>query len=161
MSISTSTMKINDRKLITLIDKEKKSQSQAAKELGVSRQAVSKRLIELRGKTTKVITAKRAEKVINQKLDTIAQLVKINKQANDLLDQIEDDDGLKLKAMAEIRNQLKLQFEIYQTLYSLKAAQEFQEAVLEAIAEVEPDVRNRIIQKLNEKRAVRSAVGFS
>ncbi len=43
--------KINDRALLKLIDSQKMSQSESAKELGVSRQAVSKRLQELRGKT--------------------------------------------------------------------------------------------------------------
>ena len=48
--------KINDRKLLRLIDSGM-SQSEAAKKMGVSRQAVSKRLQELRGKTTKVVVA--------------------------------------------------------------------------------------------------------
>jgi biotin operon repressor len=53
--------KINDRALLKLIDAQKMSQAKAAKELGVSRQAVSKRLQELRGKTTKVVIAKKSE----------------------------------------------------------------------------------------------------
>jgi hypothetical protein len=71
-----------------------------------------------------------------------------------------DPRELALKAMAEIRSQLKLQLEIFQELYDLKAAEEFQQEVLEAIGEVSPDVRKRIIDKLNEKRAIRAAVRF-
>jgi uncharacterized protein YerC len=69
-----------------------------------------------------------------------------------------DPRELALKAMAEIRGQLKLQLEIFQCLYDLKAVQEFQEEVLTAIGEASSDVRNKIIRKLNEKRAIRSAV---
>ncbi|BBO82474.1 hypothetical protein DSCO28_30400 [Desulfosarcina ovata subsp. sediminis] len=72
-----------------------------------------------------------------------------------------DPRELALKAMAEIRNQLRLQLEIFATLYDMKAVAEFQNAVLEAIGEVDHDVRTRIIQKLNSQRAIRSAVRFS
>ncbi|WP_419656284.1 conserved uncharacterized protein, UPF0251 [Desulfosarcina variabilis str. Montpellier] len=190
--------KINDRKLLRLIDKDGMSQSAAARELGVSRQAVSKRLQELRGKTTKAVVAKKVEQVVDQKLDAVHQLQKINQNANELLDlcmawgrgddealqilesqrttrtvrigdeeidvtefRFKDPRELALKAMAEIRGQLKLQLEIFQALYDLKAAQEFQEEVLSAIGEVSPDVRKQIIHKLNQRRAIRSAVRFS
>lgn len=81
-------IKINDRELLRLIDKEKLSQSAAAKQLGVSRQAVSKRLQELRGRTTRVTACKKIEAVVDQGLDTWAQLAKINKHANWLLDHL-------------------------------------------------------------------------
>ncbi len=71
-----------------------------------------------------------------------------------------DPRELAIKAMAEIRGQLKLQLEIFQTLYDMKAVEEFQTEVLTAIGEVEPDVRNKIISKLNQRRAIRSAIKF-
>jgi len=72
-----------------------------------------------------------------------------------------DPRDLALKAMAEIRGQLKLQLEIFQCLYDLKAVQEFQDEVLTAIGEAEKDVRERIINRLNQKRAIRSAIKFN
>jgi predicted transcriptional regulator len=190
--------KINDHRLLRLIDKENKSQSEAARVLGVSRQAVSQRLQEIRGKTTKVVVAKKVEEVVDRKIDAIEQLQKINAYANELLDllmrwnrgddealqvlesqvttkrvrvghqeelvkelKLKDPRELALKAMAEIRGQLKLQLEIFQALFSLQAAEEFQNVVLETIAEVEPNVRNEIIRRINAKRSVRSAVRFS
>ena len=72
-----------------------------------------------------------------------------------------DPRELALKAMAEIRGQLKLQLEIFQALFSLQAAEEFQNVVLETIAEVDPKVRNEILRRLNDKRAIRSAVRLS
>lgn len=155
-----SNAKINDTKLIRLIDKGE-SQSKIAELFGVSRQAINQRLKELRGRTTKCIVAKKVEQVVEKKLDAISQLKKINEQANQLLDNLEQSPELKLKVMAEIRGQLKLQLEIFATLYDLRAAQEFQEEVLDVIAEVSPDVRKQIINKLNQRRAVRSAVRFA
>jgi len=190
--------KINDRALLRLVDKEGLSQSAAAVKLGVSRQAVSKRLQELRGKTTKVIVTKKLEQVVDRKLDAVDQLQKINEYANELLDllmrwnrgedealqvlesqvnlkkvrvndeeefvkdfKFKDPRELALKAMAEIRGQLRLQLDIFQCLYDLKAVQEFQDEVLSAIGDAAPDVRDRIIQNLNQKRTVRSAVKFN
>jgi predicted transcriptional regulator len=190
--------KIKDRELLKLIDKEKKSQSEAARIIGVSRQAVSKRLKELRGNTTKVVATKKVEQVVDRKIDAMEQINQINVYANEILDLLMrwnrgDDEALQvlesqvktkrvrvgkekldvkefkfkdprelaLKAMAEIRGQLKLQMEIFQALYDLSAVQEFQSVVLETIAEVEPSVRTKIIRRLNEKRTLRSAVRFS
>jgi predicted transcriptional regulator len=190
--------KINDRKLLQLLDKDGKSQSEAARDLGVSRQAVNKRLQEIRGKTTKVVVAKKIEEIVDHKIDAIEQLTKINEYANEILDLLMrwnrgDDEALQvlesqvaskkvrvgneelevqkvkfkdprelaLKAMAEIRGQLKLQLEIFQALFSLQAAEEFQNVVLETIAEVDPKVRNEILRRLNDKRAIRSAVRLS
>ena len=193
---------INDGKLLELIDVKKLSQAQAAREIGVTRQAVSRRLIEIRGKTTKVVTAKKIERVVDQKLNAMDQLQNINNNANEILDLVmgwirgeddsirvlesqvkkivyrEDESGrdkeigikevkfkdpreLALKAMAEIRGQLKLQLEIFQTLYSLQAAEEFQNIVLEVLGEVDSSVRIEIIRRLNTKRVTRSAIKFS
>jgi predicted transcriptional regulator len=189
---------INDRKLLQLIDKERKSQSAAAKELRVSRQAVSQRLQELRGKTTRVVAAKKIEQCVDQRLDAIQQLQKINDYANELLDlcmswsrgddvalhilesqavdrkvriggeeidvqefKFKDPRELALRAMAEVRNQLKLQLDIFQALFDMKAVEEFQTEVLAAIGEVAPDVRRRILDNLNKKRSVRSVVRFN
>jgi len=62
--------------------------------------------------------------------------------------------------MAEIRGQLGLQLEIFQALFSLQAAEEFQSTVLEVIREVDPHVRDKIIRRLNERRTIRQAVHF-
>jgi predicted transcriptional regulator len=187
-----SPQKINDSKMLRLIDSGM-SQSKVAKKIGVSRQAVNKRLRELRGKTTRVVVAKKIEQMVDRKIDAIEQLQKINDYANELLDllmrwnrgesealqalesqvkkirigdgkfeikeaKLKDPRQLALQAMAEIRNQLKLQLEVFQTLFSLQAAEEFQNLVLETISEVDPNVRNEIIRRLNNKRTIRSAM---
>ena len=71
-----------------------------------------------------------------------------------------DPHRIAIQAMGEIRNQMKLQLDIYQKLYDLKAAEEFQTEVLEAIGEVAPDVRKNIIHNLNEKRAIYTGVKY-
>lgn len=94
--------KINDRKLLQLIDKENKSQSQAAKILGVSRQTVNQRLQELRGRTTRVVVAKETEKALQLSFDAVEQLHTINQKTLKLLDQAEEDGDFSLRCISEL-----------------------------------------------------------
>ena len=151
---------INDTKLLRLIDREKMSQAQAAIELGVSRQAVNNRLKQLRGRTTHAMVAGRIDKVIDNKIDTFAQLEKINHKANELLDAAETDTQDTIRLMGEIRNQLKLQLELFQTMWDIRAAEEFQDTVLTVIGQIDPEVREKIISGLNSRSAIRNAVTF-
>ena len=135
--------------------------AEIAKDHGISRQAVQKRIRKMRGKTTKTVVVKKIEQVVDRKLDAVDQLMEINKKAMQMLDDADGNPELCLKCMSEIRGQLKLQLEIYATLYDMKAVAEFQEAVLKTIGETAPDVRAAIIHQLNQKRAIRSAVRFT
>ncbi len=151
---------INDTRLLRLIDKESKSQSQAAKELGVSRQAVSVRLKQLRGRTTYAVAAANVQRAVDSKLDVVEQLKSINLTAQDLLAQSEDDAHLSVKLMAEIRNQLRLMMDVYEMLYSLEGAAQFQQTVLEVLEECDPELRKKAVAKLNEKSSLRAALRF-
>lgn len=71
---------------------------------------------------------------------------------------MKDPRELALKAMAEIRAQLNLQLDIFKTLYDLRTVEEFQNVVLDAIGEVSRDTRKKIIDRLRQKRAVRSLI---
>jgi hypothetical protein len=116
---------------------------------------------------------------VDRNLDAVDQLKRINEHANDLLEtlmryhrgdeeavrlldssNVKDPRELALKAMGEIRNQLRLQLEIFKCLCDPKAVQEFQEKVLTAIGEASPDVKDKILFRLNEKQALRRAVGI-
>ena len=72
-----------------------------------------------------------------------------------------DPRELALKAMQEIRGQLNLQLEIFQTLYDMRAVEEFQKEVLQVIGEIDAEVRNEIIGRLNKRRAIRAAVKWN
>jgi uncharacterized radical SAM superfamily protein len=100
------------------------------------------------------------EKAI-QILETQVKKVRVGKSEKFVEEmRFKDPRDIALAAMREIRGQLKLQLEIFQTLYDMKAVQEFQQEVLTAIGEASPDVRDRIIHNLNQKRAIRSAIKF-
>ncbi|MGA2938670.1 MAG: hypothetical protein ABSF52_16435 [Syntrophobacteraceae bacterium] len=69
-----------------------------------------------------------------------------------------DPRELALKAMQEIRGQLKLQLEIFQALFDMRAVQQFQAEVLEVIGSVSTEARDEIIRRLTERNALRSAL---
>jgi len=104
----------------------------------------------------------RGEDEALQILESQVRYVKVNGEEEPVKEfKMKDPRELALKAMAEIRGQLKLQLEIFQTLYDMKAVEEFQEEVLTAIGEASSDVRNRIIDKLTQRRAIRSTIRFN
>jgi hypothetical protein len=135
-----------------------KSGAEIAKHFGVTPGAISQAKQRLKTAVVKDVALESAHRVRDKTLNAVDQLFKINQEANRLLGDLEKDPGLKLKVMAEIRGQLKLQLEIFQTLYDLKAVAEFQEEVLDAIASVSPEVRDEIIFRLKERSVVRSAL---
>jgi hypothetical protein len=67
-----------------------------------------------------------------------------------------DPRELTFKAVAEIRNQCKLQLDILKNLYDAEAIKEFQHAVLDAIGEADIVTRDRIIQNMQRRQALRS-----
>ena len=176
--------------------------TETARQLGVTKGAISKRAkalrITLKRSTPKENAIKdvvlfHAGDIATKEIDAVDQLRKINSYANELLDLLMrwnrgDDEALQilesqvrkvkirgtekeieeykfkdprelaLRAMQEIRGQIQLQFEIFEGLYNMESIAEFQEAILTTIAEVEPDVRKRIVEKLKDRRILRSAI---
>jgi len=103
----------------------------------------------------------RGDNAALQILESQVRYVKVNGKQKPVKEyKIKDPRELALKAMAEIRNQLGLQVEIFQALYSLKEVEEFQKTVLETMAEVSPKMRSEFIRKLNAKRSVGSALRY-
>ena len=97
-----------------------------------------------------------------QILESQVRKIKVKGSEEEITEyRIKDPRELALKAMAEIRGQLNLQLDIFKTLYDVQAVAEFQKEVLTAIGEVSTDVRDRIIQRLKESRALRQSVSIN
>lgn len=137
-----------------------KSVKECAKHFKVTPSAISQAKRNLNVSVVKNVALENAHRVVDQNLDAIEQLQKINGIANRLLDELEQTPELKLKIMAEIRGQLRLQLDLFQTLYDMRAVQEFQAEVLEVIGKCDKEMRDEIVYRLSEKRAVRNAVKF-
>jgi len=101
----------------------------------------------------------RGDKEALQILESQVRKVKVKGSEEEITEyRLKDPRELALKAMAEIRGQLSLQLDIFKTLNDLQAVAEFQKEVLTIIGEVSPDVRDSIISRLKEGRAIRQSV---
>jgi predicted transcriptional regulator len=101
----------------------------------------------------------RGDKEALQILESQVRKVKVKGSEEEITEyRLKDPRELALKAMAEIRGQLSLQLDIFKTLNDLQAVAEFQKEVLTIIGEVDANVRDRIIQRLKEGRAIRQSV---
>jgi hypothetical protein len=131
---------------------------QCAKYFNVTPGAISQHKKNLNIAVVKNVALENAHRAVEKSLNTIEQLQKINKQANRLLDDLEQKPEMKLKIMGEIRGQLKLQLEIFQTFYNMQTIQEFQMEVLSIIKSINKEAGDAIIRRLQEKQALRSAI---
>ncbi len=96
-----------------------------------------------------------------QILESQVRKVKVRGQEEEVAEyRFKDPRELALKAMAEIRGQLNLQLEIFKTLYDMAAVAEFQKEVLDAIASVSQETRDKIVHRLQEKRIIQSTLEF-
>ena len=140
-----------------------KSGKDCAKFFGVTEGAISQARKELNISVVKSVTLESAHQVVEKNLNAVEQLLNINRKANELLERAIEakDHDTTLKAMREIRGQLELQLEIFKTLYDLEAVAEFQREVLTAIDEVDRNVRDRIVQRLKENKALRGSVSIT
>jgi transposase len=162
--------KIDDDIMVRMIQ-EGKSHTEVAKRFNVTKQAVQERFSKLKKKILMAVNADNAHRVVQKELNAMDQLQMINAKAIQLLDVAleapkSDDDkpnnydpSLALKAMKEIRGQLKLQMDLFQSLYNVRSAAEFQQKVIELMEEVSPELKERFIRKLKAERTLRRLVG--
>ena len=160
--------KINVIDLYRLLVEEGRSQKDAASYFRVTEAAISKKVKQLDWNLTRHVGMERAKDVADHGLNVVAQLQQINVVIREELDwaatearsEGADRKGLQsviVDLAGEVRKQLGFQLEVLRSLYDFQAAAEFQEEVLHAIAEVSPEIRHAIIQRLTQRRAVRSA----
>ena len=161
--------RINIDKLSQLLT-DGKTQSECARYFGVSPAAVHKAKAGLGRVVAKDIHLESAHRFVDSHLDTVAQLQKINTNANELLDtcmKLQEQEyigkginpqELALKAMKEIRGQLRLQNETLAMLAEMSAVVEFQQELISLLKEVDEDVKDKFLRRLSERRALRGAV---
>ena len=149
---------ICDRTLIRLIDKDGLTQADAARRLGVTRQAVNQRLMELRGHQTKVVASARIEESVDANFDAMRQLRDINQKALKLLDAAEENPELCLKCVAEIRQQIKLASEIYERMFNIKVVGEFMAVVADTLKEADLSVYQNFKRRLNDNRSLSGVI---
>lgn len=182
-----------DKVMLGQMVREGKPFEQIAQHFGVTISAVSHAKKKLGNAVAKELQLVEAHKVVQEHLDTVSQLKKINEDALELLNllmrwnrgdeealqvlesqvrkvrvgktekfveefKFKDPRELALHAMSEIRGQLKLQNETLELLCKLEAVSGFQTELMKLLGEIDPEVRNEFIKRLEQRQAVRRAV---
>ncbi|WP_027179471.1 hypothetical protein [Maridesulfovibrio bastinii] len=162
-------------------------QSASADFFGVSQAAVSKAKKRIDLAVSKDVALFSAPKMISAKLSLADQLEALGKQCRELLEMVHvvlhgdqssqeyrdcqsklrrlagskrDLGGFLIQLQAELRKQLEFVFKMQSEIYSLKKVEEFQSIVLEEIQNAAPEVQQRIVARLTEINAARSALDF-
>jgi hypothetical protein len=164
--------RIDKDKLYQLLAEGKKL-TECAKYFGVSPAAVHKAKGGVSMEVARDLHLQNASRLVDTHLDTVSQLQKINVSANQLLDtcmelQKQEYTGkginphaLALKAMKEIRGQLKLQNETLAMLSQMSAVMEFQQELIGLLKEVDENVRDEFLRRISQRRALRGAVNLT
>ena len=149
-----------------------KSVSEIAMQLKVTKGCVSKALKRLNVAITKDVALRSAPEIVDHQIDAMGQLRRINDLINSELDYIEsniqtatgadrkDFQRQRLEHVAEIRKQLNLLLDITKTLFDAEEVAAFQQIILEEIGRAGPEVQDRIVSRLNARRAIRSTFEF-
>lgn len=149
-----------------------KSVSEIAGKLNVTKGAVSKALKRLNVAITKDVAMRAAPKIVDHQIDAMGQLKKINDIINGELDSVnqniqtatgenrKDLQRQQLEHVAEVRKQVSLLLDISRTLFDAEEVKAFQNIILEEIGRAAPEVQDRIVTRLNARRAVRSTFEF-
>jgi DNA repair exonuclease SbcCD ATPase subunit len=170
--------KINKDILYQLLS-EGKAIVEIAEYFGVTPAAVYKSKGDLPVMIAKDMHLESASRFVDNHLNTVEQLQKINTDANELLNlcmslqrgdtdatelaekagyKLKDPGALGLKAMAEIRGQLQLQNQTLAMLAEMSAVMEFQEELISLLKEVDEDVKDEFLRRLSKRKALRGAV---
>jgi hypothetical protein len=184
--------KIDRGKLRRMLSEGKKLK-ECAEHFDVSIPAISKAKKQLGLIIAKDVQLESAHRFVNEHLDTVGQLRKINDNAHDLLDlcmrwingdpeaiqvlesqvrkvrvgdseetvaeyKFKDPREIALKAMAEIRGQLRLQNETLAMLAEMSAVHEFQQELVNLLKEIDPKLRDEFCARIDQRQALRRAV---
>jgi len=114
-----------------------------------------------------------ANEVVRTHIDVVNQLNRINdaitgelEKAREQADETSGAERIKFQKIiielaAEVRRQLDAQLQIFELWHDTRIVHEFQQEVLDILNEVQPGLRDEIISRLKQRRAIRSTVKFS
>jgi Trp operon repressor len=163
---------IIDKVKLSRLLRDGKTQRHIAQVFGVTESAISKARKQLKYTVTRVASLEKAGEILEDHLDLMSQLRKVNAVINKELDRARagiegaapqdkrSAQEILIKLSAEIRRQMETYLSIVEVWHDMKVMKEFQEEVLNVLDEAEPGTRARIIERLKQKRAVRGLVDF-
>ena len=144
-----------------------------AEYFGVTPGAISQHTTDMKRSEHRSVILEKTPQFIQSHLDVVEQLKKINDAINFELEKARDEadettgaERIKFQRViielsAEVRRQLDSQLKIFELWHDAKVISEFQNEVLDILESVKPGTRNAIINKLKQRKVIRSTVKFS
>lgn len=146
---------------------------QIGQRFGVPKGTISRNAKALRFCKTQDVVLKSAEKINTKKLNAMSRLERIAGIIEGELTYIggvikgtsgeerRSWEEAQLKHTAEIRKQISLLREISLTLYNVEETEAFKKIVLEEIGNESPEIRQRILERIKQRRSagVLSGIG--
>jgi len=140
---------------------------------GVTPGAISQHSKKMKRLIVRSASLEQAHEVVDGHIDVVHQLQQINNSINyELAKAQEEADKTKgakriqfqrviIELSAEVRRQLDAQLKIFELWHDARIIQEFHEEILNILEECKPGLKNEIINRLKQRRAIRSTVKFS
>lgn len=158
---------LSDERLLELIS-QGKSDIQIAKITGYHRKTIWKRRTALQKKTPGTITQERVDVLVERQLSDLERLEETVEIARvvllDIKRQLQHNptnqtaiDNLT-KINADIRGYVNTKANVAKAIAGLEAIQNFIHIVLTEMGDVDPNLRNRIIARLNRRRLPSTAI---
>ncbi len=165
-------MKVDLRKMESMLRGGMKNKDVAAF-FGVTPGCISQHSKNMSNLVVRSMSLEKANEVVKSHIDVVNQLISINDAITDELqkakEQADETSGAErikfqkiiIELAAEVRRQLDAQMKIFELWHDTRIVHEFQQVVLDILNEVQPGLRDEIISRLKQIRAIRSTVKFS
>ena len=132
--------------------------NEVARQLKRSASTVSRALKKI--KISKAVGVARAGRLFDQKLNASQDLRKIHDRAIQILDRLKTETSetaekyalIVLKACDAVRKDLELHLRIWEALYNVEEVAKWQNELMDILAEIDPDARERFDSRLEERR---------
>ena len=164
--------KVDPLQLKQMLD-QGKLQKEIAGFFRVSEGTISKNIAELNLACNQDVVLRSAQKINDKKINAMGRLERIAKVVEDELTYIRKTikgtkggerrewQEVQLKHTAEIRKQVNLLLEIAQALYNIEEIEAFKKIVLEEIGAVDEQIRQKILDRIRQRRTYSGITGFS
>ena len=145
---------------------------EAGKHFGCTKGTISKNAKALTFASAKDVVLRSASKINDKKINAMSRLEKISKMIQDEMEYTNKTmktatgeerrnwSDIHLKHSAEIRKQIDLLKEIALTLYNIEEVEAFKKIVLEEIGGVDEEIREKILDRIRQRRASTGLAGI-
>lgn len=158
-------MKKNGKRIVSdqqILDRLRNNMTatEIANEFGITSDAVRKRIKKM-GQRALPYILQRESAIMGVQLDTQKQMLHINQKTFEILNNPKTKVMEQLAAIKRIERQNEIQLKMMQVIFSISEIKAFQESVLSVLQEVDPDVREAVIEKLSQRRSAISLLKAS